>query len=488
MNFSSILQAIREGWDFVWPPCVFLLILVALLRIIAPVTFQDFVRVVRIGSERQRTVVALLRVYGLRRFLPAIDVFAILLVLYVVQQLVPAIGQALPGIVVYDDSAMWIRMNRSANVACALALVPGATLNTLEREIEIKEKSLQSKQGSGAGPEFFYTPGAEKRMDTTLREFNLCKALIAFSIFAWGFELVRRKKAKTAPKRRLAAALAYPLLVLAALVFIAVFLLEKQAYEWQQKDFALLDDAQVIADLEGTSCGKVPENQRDAIYRTLLMEQSLRSDAIPWRVEFIDFYYRWLRTHVLPEKRPRPRANASQEPAHIALLFSIDFSARMQATMADNWHASMPQAPKEDLEHAAKALLASDYLLPAMVGTGEAIPKSSRDQDLPVGSILYSNGSDQPLRFLASPFEVFPHFVYLFPTPSPAQDGLCPRDFHAMAAHLDPSLSIPSDDFSLIWQIRGQPGLIVTEKLTCNPVDQAHSLPFTLGYKVAQIL
>jgi len=155
MNVPSILDAVREGWNFVWPPCFLLLVLVVLFRILAPLSLKDFGGYIGGLLQQQKKLIAILRVSGLRKFVGIIEAFVILFFLYVVHQVVPAIGDAIPGQLTYIPSAMWVHTVDHESLVCALASLPGASIDTLEGEINIRKKAIQAKLGVARAEDFF---------------------------------------------------------------------------------------------------------------------------------------------------------------------------------------------------------------------------------------------------------------------------------------------------------------------------------------------
>ena len=467
MNFSSILQAVSQGWDFVWPPCVLLLVLVALLRILAPLTYKDFVALLQRLSERQRTFVAILRLYGLRRLLPAIDAFLIIFVLYLVQHLAPAIGNALPGHLVYDDESMWVSLSDQGSLVCALAAMPGANLDTLEQEIKVKERTMQSKLGAAGNVQIFDNGYSDRRFSATLQAFNLCKALILYLLLLAGYEAIRKKK------RARTLGYLFPILVL--LTVTAAFFVEKHVYVWEQGRYALLNDARILANLDGVSCEKITPERRDDIYRMLLLARRDLKKSPSWRVEFIDYYFTWLRRHLLPQRRNGDSYKMYLQPQLRGSLFSQDAESGFTAQTAEALRERYPKGSGTPLDPALRGTLELDYILPKMV---------DRDQ-LDAGSILYFTKQGEALHFFAGPSYLMPEFRELFSSPTGPQSALCPAAFRAEVEQFDTSTLLQSDDLALIREIPNT--LIVTERLSCRPDDSAHGQPFTLGYKVSRI-
>lgn len=147
MTVSSILDAVREGWNFIWPPCFLLLVLIAITRILAPLSLKDLAAYLGRLLQHQKKVIALLRVYGLGKFVGVIEAFVILFLLYVLRLAIPIVGDAIPGQMTYTPSAMFVQTVDRESLVCALASVPGATIDTLQEEINIRKKRYKPRWG-----------------------------------------------------------------------------------------------------------------------------------------------------------------------------------------------------------------------------------------------------------------------------------------------------------------------------------------------------
>jgi hypothetical protein len=466
MNFSSILQAVREGWNFVWPPCVLVLLLAVLFWLLAPSTFTDCKTGFSKLSKRRRKLMTFLSLYGLRKFLPAIDAFTVLLILYLLQQLPPAIGQVLPGQFVFDDTALWAQ--NSENLVCALAAVPGATLDNLEQGIKVREKAVEAKLGAGAGNELFNAEWAEKELDVTIREFNLCKFVILYSLVLAGIEIFRKK--------RFWHSVLLLLPVLAVLLICAFYLFERVAYEREQQRYQLMDDLQVIEEIDGFSCAKVSAEQSEEIYRTLLLARSESRGRNATQLEFVSFYYKWLKDHLTPQQKGDTTYKTPLEAESAKSLFTPDWITSAEKKTAASWGNLLPGETKP-LDQTANRLLEMDYFLPSMAD----------QENLEPGSILFSHGSATPLHYFVPLWMVTTDSQVLYPAPTSLQNALCPPGYHPQVQRFGSSNSISRDAVTLLWQVERESPLIVTERLSCVPDDPAHAQEFILGYKIAKV-
>jgi hypothetical protein len=466
MNLSSILSAVSEAWNFVWPPCALLLVLLVLLRILAPLSFKDFVAYLQRLLEQQKKVIALLRVYGLRKFVGIIEAFVILFLLYVIHQVVPAVGNAIPGQLTYTPSAIWLRLNDQESLICALASLPGSTIDTLESDISVRKKAIQAKLSVSKADYFFGSDSWQERNGAATEAFNVCKTLILYSVLIAALEAVR--------KRKILRPLVSLLLVLTALTAVAAYLFGEQVYGHEQEHSALLRDARVMADLDGFSCQKIPTEQRDDIRRTLWKEYRMREKDSSWRFEVVDYYVTWLRRSLFPERIP-PTASGIYFSTY-SLPASIDGKALETLTKetASEWHQEVPEISEEAATKMVKRLAGLDYVLPGMIA----------DDHQQTGSLLNFTAADRKFHFFASPENVFEHFEFLAPQPTPDQLAFCPVNYTARVEEFNRSKATLIGNINPYMDLRGM--LIVTEKLACLPSNGA-ARPLILGYKVAQV-
>ncbi|MGB6828397.1 MAG: hypothetical protein WBE41_10170 [Terracidiphilus sp.] len=466
MNFSSILDAVREGWNFVWPPCVLALLLAGLFRFLAPETSKDCKAWLGKLSKRRRALMAFLSLYGLRKFLPAIDGFSVLLILYLLQQLPPAIGYVLPGQFVSDDTALWAQS--TGDVVCALAAVPGANLDNLSRDIIVREKAIEAKLGPGAGNELFGADWAQSRLDATIREFDLCKFGILYSLALAGIEIFRKKNFRHS-------FLSLPL-VLAALFICAFFLVARVEDDRVQQSYQLMDDLQVVEQIDGFSCAKVSAEQAEQNYRTLLLARTASRGRKQTELEFVSFYLKWLKEHLTPEQKAATSYKTLLEAESAKSLFTPDWIASAEKKTAASWSALLPGNQKP-LDQTIDRLVEMDYFLPSMAD----------QENLDPGSILFSHGETTPLHYFVPSWMVTTSSQVLYPAPTSFQSVLCPVGYHPQVQRFGSSNSISHDAETLLWQVeRGSP-LIVTERLSCAPDDAAHAQEFVLGYKIAKV-
>ena len=466
MNFSSILQAVREGWNFVWPPCVLALLLAGLFRLLAPSTFTDCKTGFGKLFGRRRRLMASLRLYGLTKFLPAIDGFTILLILYLLQQLPPAIGHALPGQFVFDDTPLWAQS--SEDVVCALAAVPGATLDNLAQGIKVREKAVEAKLSAGAGNELFGAEWAQNNLDATIREFDLCKFVILYSLVVAGIELFRKKK------------FWHPVLwllpVLAVLLICIFYLSDRVGDDRVQQSYQLMNDLQVVEQIDGFSCAKVSAEQAEQDYRTLLVARTGSRGSKATQLEFDSFYLRWLKEHITPERKATTSYKTLLEAESAKSLFAPDWIASAEKKTAASWSALLPGKQKQ-LDQTVDHLVEMDYLLPSMAD----------QENLDPGTILFSHRETTPLHYFVPSWMVTTSSQVAYPAPTNLQSALCPAGYHPDVQQLGSSNSISHDAKTLLRQVeRGAP-LIVTERLSCAPDDPAHAQGFVLGYKIAKV-
>jgi len=467
MTVSSILDAVREGWNFVWPPCFLLLVLLVLARILAPLSLRDFGSYLGRLLQLQKRLIAILRLYGLGKFVGIIEAFGILFLLYVVHQVVPAVGDAIPGQLTYTPSVMWVRTVDHESLACALASLPGASIDTLEGEVSIRKKAIQAKLGGARAEDFFSSDWWQRKNGDTVLAFNICKALMLYAVVVAVIEVVR--------KRKVLRSVGVLFLVLLGLILLAAYLLGEQVYEHEQEDFALLSDARVMADVDGFSCENIPTAQADQIRRTLWRAERDSEVEPGWRLEVVDYYFTWLRRKLSPQQVPQEQSQVYLAGYSPGILSD---TPRLKQLIADTdrvWRTQIPKESQQDIARTIQHLLNLGYVLPLMI---------TDDKQL-TGSLLRSSSTDATFRFFASATDVLAPLRFSLPDPTSEQKSLCPSRYFAEVEKLEASDLQTVGHINPFTDLRDL--LVVTEKLTCLPQTLGPNQPLVLGYRLARI-
>ncbi|HEX7155059.1 MAG TPA: hypothetical protein VF618_26520 [Thermoanaerobaculia bacterium] len=120
MNFAEIKAAVRDLWEFVWPPIVLLIVLVLLARFVAPLRVERLRE--RLGGVIDREKIAALRTaaeqMGVATALPIATLFFLIFILYVTSTTVITFGSMLPPSIATSSEASLARSLGDADVAC----------------------------------------------------------------------------------------------------------------------------------------------------------------------------------------------------------------------------------------------------------------------------------------------------------------------------------------------------------------------------------
>ncbi len=150
MNFTSLQQAVRDIWGFVFPPVmtVLLLLLIAYL-ITGSRLFVPFKALAAYGLDlfQNEDSKKLIEFYGVSKLMPVIAVFAIVSALYISMVGVRLIGSVLPVSPTYNPDALFISIDNSdllARIWSKFPTVPSlSNLRTIIQERSYKaEKEL----------------------------------------------------------------------------------------------------------------------------------------------------------------------------------------------------------------------------------------------------------------------------------------------------------------------------------------------------------
>src|SRR5260370_13455647 len=187
MEITSVIEAVRQIWSFVWAPIVDLVALVAIFRLIAPVSFSKVFSLFRRQHEAQQRAVAYVRLYGARKFIGLIFVFVLLFMLYVSQQLLHGIGSMMPGSFVTYTSEK-LNSVEGFDLPCLLAEFPDSDVSELENLIQEKRREISNRDHSA--PEHSY---GEEQSASTVQAFTIVKAFIFLSVIFFLIEALIAK-------------------------------------------------------------------------------------------------------------------------------------------------------------------------------------------------------------------------------------------------------------------------------------------------------
>lgn len=459
MDVSKLTDIVKEVWNFIWPPVIQFTILLVLMRMIAPRAFGRVAARFRNLVDRQRGAIAILRVYGLRKFVGVIAAFAVLFVLYVGQQFLQGLGRIVPGQVSYTPSVAWLHHAQPEEIGCILARNPGTDLSNIENLVDLEKATLKAK--GGLGTQVFSSDNP--RSDWALSAFDLTKSFFVLAIILAISEIVVAKSFI----RPLVAMIFCQLLC----VVVGAYLVYTQVDAYEQRTFDYIRDSKILASMAGFKCDDLsPRAKMEAqteIWRAFRYDR----DGRWWNVRFegSDFV---------------AKARRLLNGDHITMGRPV---SRLVPIMPPE------EAPSDALRRDLSGVVSGQYLkaefaadMRSLAAEGYFPPDILPQQDqLQPGTLVFHPDQQSGFTVLAAPWEVFPRLSA--PTrdsrlPSmqmsvneciPIQESISPTDIH--------SLSIPFDE-RLNQEIA-----MVTDILECVPQKAEERRTIILGYRIARL-
>lgn len=262
MDFSGLVKAVHEFWNFIWPPVICLVILLFTIRYVASGTVKsiwDWLARSRPASTSQRSAYKTLKRFGLDKLLPIAVGFCLLFLMDVSRTTVLGVGQVLTPTISYRYDIWFAQHSANSEVRCLWSYYGDApSLGEFGDYIEqtlSEEKALNKGAGLLEGVSYW-----EAREGSAHTELSACTFFATWAIFWAAVEVFRTRKTPT-PGRRLGRRLAGCLIVLAA---AAGFFFYRQIWAADQAQFSRISAAKVFLAQKSAKppCSGMTEAQR----------------------------------------------------------------------------------------------------------------------------------------------------------------------------------------------------------------------------------
>lgn len=287
MDFSAIVNSVGQAWEFAWPPIILLLIMLVIVRLVAPRLFS--VGISRLSSSQTlnavRRIRAMFRIYGIGKLFPVAVAFSLILLLYMTTRIAMGAGNMIPVGVSYVPSLIIQKLLTHADIACYVK-----NLNDLQYISDITDfVSRQWRPAVDDDPSAKYWSRVSGRQ---VGMFNQVKFLLLLCL---GFAILERVKFGPgvwgAP-----VALSFGLTLLCA--YFATFHLYALEHEFR----AVLSAATAGYRSQG-AC--VIPTDKEELFQRLLRDAGRGSVGNDWwNVSFgFDHYVRWLWTEFFSRAR-----------------------------------------------------------------------------------------------------------------------------------------------------------------------------------------
>lgn len=282
MKLSDITGAVRDLWEFVWPPVVLLTLLLAIAWFIARETSREVVARLRVESTDPAWLASLkptLEGLGLTKLLPILGLFTIVFVLYVTRSMVLAAGHLIPPAIYYRSDVVIAKYMSNQELACLWRMFPRDIGLGNIRELAKKKAPRESESTSWS-----------RRSVGLYGRINATKFLAVWALLLAAVEVTRHKS-----RGRTIARL---FLVLGVCLFSAVVLLGLYLYTVEQSIHDEIRDLRALIFLEG-NCSKPDQPSSALSAENLTYLERLQQEAWwgfhvdPWR------YGRWIYQNLL---------------------------------------------------------------------------------------------------------------------------------------------------------------------------------------------
>ena len=279
MDFSGLVTAVHEFWNFIWPPVICLVILLAIMRYLANDTLKsiwDRVARSRPTSAAQRSAYKTLKRFGLDKLLPIAAAFCLLFLMDVARTTVLGVGQALTPTISYRDNVWFAQHSNNEDVRClwsyygdepSLAQFGGEIRQTLS------EEKVVNKGASLLGDVNHW----EVRDGSSHVALSACTFFATWAIFWAAVEIFRTRKTPH-PERRLVRRLAGCLIVL---MVVGGFFFYRQIWAADQVEYSRIAAVKVFLAQKSARppCSGMTEAQQKAFDNVVEREKSAMRNA-----------------------------------------------------------------------------------------------------------------------------------------------------------------------------------------------------------------
>jgi CheY-like chemotaxis protein len=302
VDFSGLVRAIQDFWNFFWPAAVCLVILLGIVRTVAPCStagIRTWLTRLRPDDQAQVSAFKVIKRFGVDKLIPIAVAFCLLFFMDVAKTIVISAGEALPPTIVYRYDLWFLKHSSDEGFSCLWAhFSDKPTLDGLQRDVEreLGELEAKSKDSKAFESVNYWT----QKGGTAQEGFSACKFFIAWAIL-WAVieSLVTKKSAHPLS----AAAICVGVLAITSALFLF-----RDVWSIEQAEYSRLSAVEVVLFQEKPSCQEITEEQQAAYIKVI--EDTARIQMSEnerwWRIQLFDSYYlRWLwREFFTNEKRP----------------------------------------------------------------------------------------------------------------------------------------------------------------------------------------
>jgi hypothetical protein len=296
MDFSGLVSGVREFWNFIWPPIICLVMLLAIARFVAGGTclrIWTWLKTHKPEAAVQLSIAKTLKHFGADKLLPFAIAFCLLFVLDMVRAVVVVAGAAVSPQVVYRYDVWLGQRIHDEQFGCLWLYYGEPRLDALQNHIGrtlSQEETLNRTSRLLTNVRDWEEQGGEAAV-----AFSACKFLIVWATF-WAILEGVREKTLLKPGLRL-------LICLVVLVGAGTIFFFRQIWAVDQAESARVSAAEVLMvqrvneshDVAYGCRGELTPEQASALDMLVSRDEPRHW----WEFRAFDWYYaRWIWSQV----------------------------------------------------------------------------------------------------------------------------------------------------------------------------------------------
>ena len=299
MDFSGLVKAVREFWDFIWPPVICLAMLVIIARVVAAGTVAriwTWVKIAKPKPESQLAAAKTLKHFGVDKLVPFALAFCLLFALDMVRATVVMAGDAMSPKLVYPYD-IWLAQRANDDRFKCLWMYYGDFPKLSEFQNHM-DRTLTEEEARDKNSRLLISMGQwEEQNGKAAASFAACKFFIAWALLWATLEMVKEKTVWKPVSRFL--------ICLAVFLIAGTVFFFRQVWAVDQSESARLAAVEVLMaqkvnkDYNFITCSKLSDDMEANFEKVVGNDRrSLLSDGVRrwWEVRAFDSYYlRWIR-------------------------------------------------------------------------------------------------------------------------------------------------------------------------------------------------
>jgi len=288
MDFSGLVNAVRDFWNFFWPAAICLTLLLGITKLVAPVAasrIEARVKQFKPGAESQISVFKSLKRFGFDKLVPVMIAFCLLFLTDVAKTMVVLAGEALPPNIHYRYDMWFLQHASDQRLRCLWAHFDDApSFNDFQQDVE---RALSEVEAANKDSELFTSINNWRRQSSNAFEgYSGCKFFIAWSVL-WALidAIVTRKLIRPAALL----ALSLVLLSLAGTVFLF-----RHVWGIDQEQYARVQAVEVFLFEKPPQCRSLTAMQQQAYDDAIsaeMQQSEYEHEYRWWNVRPFDSYY-----------------------------------------------------------------------------------------------------------------------------------------------------------------------------------------------------